>query len=186
MAETHTEVPAENHRTLHLLGGSLLFILGIVAFNAAAITSVALIYTLGWLLVIAGIIGFVMSFTVSNAGGVILGIVSAILSVVLGVIVLFNPSISLATITLLLAMYFVVDGVIRIAVAFTGKVEHAGWSIIYGIIAVILGGAIWAHLPTSSLFIYGIFIGIGLIIKGVTVIATSVTPLAASHKHRYA
>lgn len=181
MAETHTE----SHRNWHLLGGSLLFILGVVAFNAAAITSLALIYTLGWVLIIGGIIGFVMSFMVSESGGVILGIVSAILSLVLGVIVLFNPTISLATITLLLSMYFIVDGIIRIAVAFTGKIDNAGWSITYGIVAVILGAAIWAHLPTSSLFIFGIFIGIGLIIKGITVIATSVTPVAVGHKQRY-
>lgn len=186
MAEKHME--NGNHRNWKTLGGALLFILGIVALNAAAVTSFALIYTLGWVLVIGGVIGFVMSFAVNNASGIILGIVSAILSFVLGVIMILNPAVSLATVTLLLALYFVVDGIIRIAVSFSRTaIDNRGISLGYGIIMLVLGVAIWAHWPASSLFIFGIFIGISLIIRGIEILATAVSPFhITSHRTRYA
>lgn len=175
------------HRTLKAVGGALLFILGVVAINSSIVTSFAAVSILGWLLAIGGVIGFIMSFAIPNAGGVILGMVSSILSFVLGGLMVVNPGLSLATLTLLLSMYFIVDGVIRIAVSFSGKLEHWGWSLVYGLIILAFGIAVWTRLPISSLYIFGILIGVGLILKGITLLGTSFGPQeATTQRHHFA
>lgn len=184
MAERYIE--SQGTRTWKALGGALLFILGIAAFNAAAITSLALTFTLGWILLFGGFVGFFLSFALRGGGSIILGIVSSVLSFVLGGIMLVNPGLSLATLTLLLAMYFVVDGIIRVAVALSRPSENRGWTVFTGVVLALLGIAIWKHLPVSSLYIFGVFIGIGLILSGVTILATSVSPFQMPQRAHHA
>lgn len=175
------------HRTWKLIGGSVVFLLGLAALGAAAVTSLAVVMMFGWILIIGGVIGLIASFAITNGGGLILGIVSSFLSIVVGLLMILNPGISLATLTLLLAVYFVVDGAIRIAVAFTAYTDNRGWSLFEGVIMLALGFIIWTHLAGITLYIFGIFIGISLLLKGAAIVATSVTPIhLGGHRPRYA
>ena len=186
MAETHIDehTHTETHRTWKTLGGALVFLLGIAALGASAFTSYALVLTLGWILVIGGVIGLIASFAIPEAGGIILGIISSLLSVVVGALMVLNPTVSLGVLALLLAMYFLVDGAVRIAVSFTQYVDNRTWSLFEGIVMLILGFAMWAHFPGISLYIFGIFIGLSLILKGAAILASSVTPFQIQHGHK--
>lgn len=172
MAEQNANEHTKN-KTLTAFGGLALFILGLLAFNASILTSFTVVYALGWILVIGGIAGFFLSFSIRDTGGLVLGMVSAVLSFVVGLLIISNPTLSLATMALLLAMFFVVDGVIRIVASFVTQTENKGWSLFYGIVLLALGLAVWARMPYVSLYIFGVFIGIALMVRGVLLVATS-------------
>jgi uncharacterized membrane protein HdeD (DUF308 family) len=62
----------------------------------------------------------------------------------------------------------------RIILAFNMREGSAWvWVVISGLVTLLLGGVILAHWPVSSLYVLGIFLGVDLVIAGVSWIAIS-------------
>ena len=71
--------------------------------------------------------------------------------------------------TLLLAAVILAGGVLEIITYFRLKGENAsGWMLFNGIIALLLGGMIWFHWPSSSVWAIGILVGTTLLMTGMT------------------
>jgi uncharacterized membrane protein HdeD (DUF308 family) len=146
--------------------GILLIVLGIIALIDSVSVSLISMLFFGWVLVIAGIIEAIQAFRHRHAGRHMFHVLNAVLAIVVGAMLLLHPVAGLLIVTLLLAIYFTVAGVFRIAAAASTRVPGWGWSLMNGIITLILGILIWAHWPVSSLWIVGLFIGIDLVILG--------------------
>ena len=91
-------------------------------------------------------------------------VTGGILMLVLGVVFLTNPALSLASLTLLLAVYFVTIGIVRSFQALAMRYDSWGWGLASGVVTLILGILIWAQWPVSSLYIIGLFVGIVLLV----------------------
>jgi len=69
--------------------------------------------------------------------------------------------------TMLIAIYFLVDGISEIIAAFKIKPDQGwGWVLFNGIIAVLLGFMIWRQWPVSGAWAIGILVGIHILITG--------------------
>jgi uncharacterized membrane protein HdeD (DUF308 family) len=68
--------------------------------------------------------------------------------------------------TLVLAVFFLVGGFIRIIASFSFDVPNRIWAILNGIVAAVLGILLWIHWPVSGLWFIGLAIGIELIFRG--------------------
>jgi uncharacterized membrane protein HdeD (DUF308 family) len=68
--------------------------------------------------------------------------------------------------TLMLAVAFLVGGVVRLVYALMENFSGRGWVIVSGLINVLLGVLIWRQWPESSYWVIGMFIGIDLIFNG--------------------
>ncbi len=73
--------------------------------------------------------------------------------------------------TLLLAFYFLIDGISEIIAAFKIKPDQGwGWVLFNGIIAVLLGFMIWRQWPVSGKWAIGVLVGIHIVFSGWTMV----------------
>src|SRR5580704_17119018 len=147
----------------------LLIVLGLLAISLPAIASFGVARVLSWLILIDGIFQFVYAFKSHGVGRTIWKLLVATLYVVVGVYLLLNPLLGLAKLTLLLAIFFFVEGIFDIG-TFIGarKSEGSEWLLLHGIITLLLGVMIWRHWPFSSLGALGTLAGISMLVTGVT------------------
>jgi len=162
----------KNAGTLVFLG-ILTVVFGALAVGSPLITGLAVSMFVGGLLVVAGIVRVVEALKSGQLGAGILGSVLGLLTLVCGVLMLFRPLIGLATLTLVMAVYFLVDGITEIVVAFKMKPEKGwGWMLFGGIVALLLGIFIWRQWPLSGAWAVGTLVGIHLLLSGWTMIMT--------------
>jgi uncharacterized membrane protein HdeD (DUF308 family) len=152
--------------------GIVLMLAGILALGSLAFTSVLTTSLIGWIFLIAGIVKFFSIFFASQdrLASAMLGI----LYFIIGLIIILNPTVTLATLTLILAIAWTVGGAVSaITALFASGEDYRGWRIFGGIITFLLGVLVWSGWPESSLYIVGLFVGIDLIIAGAGMTALS-------------
>ena len=94
------------------------------------------------------------------------------LAILCGVVMLARPMLGLASLTMVLAIYFLVDGVFEIIAAFKIRGERGWfWLILGGIVSLVLAYFIWREWPVSGTWAVGILVGIRLIFAGWSMIA---------------
>jgi uncharacterized membrane protein HdeD (DUF308 family) len=164
------QVPAEVIRNWGwlLAFGIGLAILGILAvFRAAKATVVSMVF-FGWLLIFASIIEIVLAFMVGTWSGFFLHLLVGILFGVIGFLLLAKPVASAEAITMVMAVLFIVLGVYQIIAPLVVHLQGGGWWVLDGIVTAVLGILILAQWPVSGLWVIGLFIGIDLILNGLT------------------
>ena len=149
-----------------LAGGIAWIVLGMIAIGDVVFLTVVSVAFFGLLLLIEGIIEAVQTFRHRKGGHFFLHLLAAVLSVVVGFELFLNPTAGALVLTLVLAIYFIVGGLFRIAVAIAMQLPSRGWMIFNGIVTLLLGVLVLAHWPLSALWVIGLFIGIDLIVGG--------------------
>ena len=85
---------------------------------------------------------------------------------------LARPGMALATLTLVLAAFFFVDGIFQIVWAFRLRpIKGWGWTLLSGVVALALGIMIWRQFPVSGIWAVGTLAGINLIFGGSSIVA---------------
>jgi uncharacterized membrane protein HdeD (DUF308 family) len=170
---------SENKGWFYFLG-ILLIVLGVVAIAFPFVTTIAAKILLGWLFLIGGIVQIVHAFSTRQWSEFFLDLLVGVLYVVGGGWLAFFPLTGIVTLTLLLALMFIVQGVLEAGIAFRIR-PHAGWvwMLLAGIVAVAVGVLLIAELPSSATWAIGLLVGINLIMSG---FAYLFLPLAAGAK----
>lgn len=151
----------------YLLEGVLLMIAGVVALVYPYLASVTLVFLLGWILVISGALQAIGLIGAKDVPHFWWQLVSAVLAILVGVLLLRNPDAGLLIMTVLLIVFFIVEGISKIIFAlnirpFMGWV----WVLLSGVIGLLLGAYLWANMPLSSEWVLGVLLGIQLIAEG--------------------
>jgi len=89
-----------------------------------------------------------------------------VLSFVVGGLIVANPAAGMLSLTLLMATFFIVGGIFRIATALSFRVPGRAWAVAGGTVTVALGAIIAAEWPVSAVWVIGTFVGIDLIFDG--------------------
>ena len=147
--------------------GIIAIILGILAMIAPVITGLSIALLLGLLVVVGGIVRLVWAFQAGSLGEGILKFLLAGLTLVCGMLLVANPLFASGFLTILLALYFIVDGISEIAVGMGSK---RGWFIFAGAVSILLGVLLWAQFPLSGAWALGILLGLKLIFIGLIMI----------------
>jgi len=142
-------------------------ILGIFAIAEPAIAGLAVAILVGWLLILAGVAHLSTAFSGGGAGRVIWQVILGIIYVIGGVYFLTHPLLGLGTLTLLLAVIILAEAALEF-VAYFGTRRESGsvWLLINGLITLLLGGLIWVHWPSSSVWAIGTLVGVNLLMTG--------------------
>jgi uncharacterized membrane protein HdeD (DUF308 family) len=155
------------HSLWYLVQGALMVLGGILALVYPIVSSVAVVLFLGWILILSGI---VQGFSLIGAKDVPhfwLQLVSVVLSVIVGLLFIRNPGESLLTLTLLLIVFFMVEGFSKLIFALTIRpFPNWGWVLGSGVIGILLSFYLWASLPVTAIWLLGVLIGIQLICEG--------------------
>src|SRR5512144_2892701 len=102
------------HSLWYLIQSALMVLAGILALVYPVVSSVAVVFLLGWLLIISGIVQGISLVDVRNVPHFWLQLVSVVLSVIVGVLLLRHPGESLLTLTLLLIVFFMIEGISKV------------------------------------------------------------------------
>lgn len=157
-----------------LLGlGLALIVLGTLAIYSVVYATFASVIFFGWLLIFAGFIQFGHSLYARYWSGFWLQFIIGLCAVAAGALILFDPLAGMISLTLLLSLWFIIQGVIRIWLSLTKRFEHWIWILASGIISLLLGILILMQWPASGLYIIGLFVGIDLIFNGWSLVALS-------------
>lgn len=147
----------------------LFILLGILAIAEPAVASLAVALLVGWLLLIGAVAHLVTAFGGGGAGRVVWQILVAIVYAIGGIYFLTHPGIAVGTLTLLLAGVILAEGVFEAIAYFKWRgQEGSGWMLWNAIITLLLGGLIWFHWPSSSVWAIGTLVGVNLLMTGFT------------------
>lgn len=149
-----------------LVFGIVLTVLGILCVAMAQTATTFSILALGWVLLISGVIWFVNSFYAFASHGFFLYLLNAIIRSVTGYLLIRHPDAGAQGVTMLLAALFIVGGLFRAAGAGVIQYPRWGWTVLSGVISVVLGIYLLTTWPTASTYFLGIVIGIDLIFDG--------------------
>jgi uncharacterized membrane protein HdeD (DUF308 family) len=157
------------HAGLLIVQAALLIAAGLFAFVYPLLSSLAVSYFLGWVMIVAGVVQGVALVAAARAPHFWMQLVSAVLSAVVGVVFVRNPGLAVATLALLLVVYFMVEGIAKVALALTVRpLRNWGWVLASGIVGVLV--ALFLILtPVLSLVALGFFIGFQLVAEGIAI-----------------
>ncbi|CAN7654007.1 HdeD family acid-resistance protein [Phyllobacterium sp. LjRoot231] len=157
----------KRHSLWYLIQGGLLVAAGILAIVYPVFSSVAVVILLGWLLIISGVAQGISLLGTRHVPHYWLQLVSVILALLVGFLFLRDPGQGLLTITLLLIVFFMIEGISKIVFALTIRpFPHWGWVLASGLVGILLSLVLWASLPVTALWLIGLLLGIELISVG--------------------
>jgi uncharacterized membrane protein HdeD (DUF308 family) len=170
------------HWKAFLIEGILLTILGLAAMIVPPLASLAVTIFLGWMFLISGIAGLALTFWARGMPGFWWSLLSAVLAIGAGIILLVQPIEGTLTLTVVVGVYFLAEGVATIMYALEHRRELSGrwsWLLIAGIVDIVLAGIIISGLPGSALWAIGLLVGINLLFGGTTLIGMALAARAA-------
>src|ERR1700752_1052196 len=156
-----------------LVEGILLAILGIAAVIVPQVASLAVTILLGWLFLISGIGGLIVTFWAREMPGFWWSLISAALAVLAGLVLLAGPMQGVLTLTIVVGAYFLAEGVATVLYALEHRRELSerwSWLLIGGAMDIIIAGLIIAGLPGSAEWAIGLLAGLNLMFGGATLI----------------
>ena len=162
------------HWVLFLVEGVVLVVLGLLAIAIPPIASLAVAILVGWLILISGIIGLVTTFMMRHAPGFWWSLASAVLAILVGVILLGWPLTSVFSLTLVLIVFFLLEGIASIMFALEHRNQLSGrwgWMLASGIVDLILAALILIGLPGTAAWAIGLLVGINMLFGGSAMIA---------------
>jgi uncharacterized membrane protein HdeD (DUF308 family) len=169
MAQQNPVQVVRRASSFSILWGVLLIILGVLALGSPMLAAVAVTVVISWLIVVAGVVHLAVAFQRREVGSVIWRILVGLAYLAFGIYLLAHPAIGVASLTLILASLFLVEGIFDIVLFFqTRSVQGSGWVLFDGIITLLLGLMIYRHWPSSSVWAIGTLVGVSMIISGVT------------------
>ena len=155
------------HSLWYLVQGGLMILGGVLALVYPVIASFAVVGLLGWVLIASGIVQGISLIGAQSVPNFWLQLVSVGLSIVVGILFLSDPGGSLTTVTFLLIVYLVVEGISKVIFALTIRpIPKWGWVLASGVFSVLVAFVLYASLTSVSLWLLGLLLGIQLIAEG--------------------
>ena len=157
----------KRHSFWYILQSVLMILAGIMALIFPIISSVAIVIFLGWLLIFSGVLQAFSLIDARHVPHFWLQLVSVVLSVLVGILFLRNPGAGLLTLTLLLIVFFMVEGISKIIFSLTIRpFPNWGWVFASGVVGILLAFYLWANTPVTAIWLLGVLLGIELISEG--------------------
>jgi len=164
------------HWRLFLVQGVIMVILGLLAIAAPMAAAVFVAIYLGWLFLFSGILGLIALFSTHNVPAFVWNLITAALAVVVGVELLWRPVQGAISLTLVLAAFFIAEGIFQAITSIAYR--HAmsgtwGWMLLSGIADLVLAGLIILTWPMSAVWFLGLLAGISLITSGWAIVVAA-------------
>lgn len=161
------------HWKAFLVEGILLAVMGFAAVIVPQVASLAVTILLGWLFLISGIGGLIVTYWAREMPGFWWSLISAALAVLAGATLLARPMQGVLTLTIVVGAYFLAEGVATILYALEHRRELSerwSWLLIGGAMDIVIAGLIFAGLPGSAEWAIGLLAGLNLMFGGATLI----------------
>jgi uncharacterized membrane protein HdeD (DUF308 family) len=155
-----------------IFAGVLSVLAGILCIARPALGSLSVTYLIGFMMIAGGIARIFGVFSADSFGHGLLALLGGILTLLAGVVTVAMPGLGIATLTLILAVWLLVDGLSGVMLSFRLRPGHGwGWVLLSSIAALILGCMLLAHWPWTGLVAIGWLAGINLLMSGIAMIS---------------
>lgn len=167
--------------TWSIVWGVLLILFGMLAVGSPFVAAVAVSVVVAWLIILAGVVHLILAFHAHGAGSLIWKLLVGLAYLFFGVYLIMHPLLGVASLTLVLASLFLIEGILDIVLFFRMRpMRGSSWVLIDGVITVLLGLLIYIHWPSSSIWAIGTLVGVSMIISGITRVMLSLAARKAA------
>jgi uncharacterized membrane protein HdeD (DUF308 family) len=167
--------------TWSIVWGVLLILFGMLAVGSPFVAAVAVSVVVAWLIILAGVVHLILAFHAHGAGSMIWKLLVGLAYLFFGVYLIMHPLLGVASLTLVLASLFLIEGILDIILFFKMRsMRGSSWVLIDGVITVLLGLLIYIHWPSSSIWAIGTLVGVSMIISGITRVMLSLAARKAT------
>lgn len=161
--------------------GVVAIILGILAILMPFVAGASAMLLLGVLVLAAGIVRIIWAFGSDSVGKGLLKFGIGALTLLAGIVLLAHPLFAMVVLTIVLAIYFVLDGIAEIVAGIKRRPQLGWlWMLLGGIVSILLGIFIWRQFPLSGIWAIGILLGIKLFFVGLIMIMAGSVMRSAS------
>jgi uncharacterized membrane protein HdeD (DUF308 family) len=163
-----------DHWKLYLAEGIALLVLGAIAIVVPPIATLAVTIVLGWLFLVSGVFGLFTTFMMRQAPGFWWSLISAALGVLVGGLLLARPISGALSLTIVVVVFFIIEGAASIMFALDHKRELSGrwgWMLVSGIVDLVLAALMFGGLPSTAAWAIGLLVGINMVFGGSALIA---------------
>jgi uncharacterized membrane protein HdeD (DUF308 family) len=161
---------------MSIVWGVVLIVFGMLAVGSPFLAAVAVNAVIAWLIVLAGVVHLTLAFAAHGAGSMIWKLLVGLAYLGFGAYVIMHPVLAVASLTLILASLFLIEGVLDVVLFFKMRpMRGSSWVLIDGVITLLLGLLIYAQWPSSSVWAIGTLVGISMILSGITRVMLSLT-----------
>jgi uncharacterized membrane protein HdeD (DUF308 family) len=142
---------------------------GVLAIGIPFVAGVAVTAIVGWLLIFSGLLHLAFAWRAGRPGAVLLEILLGLVYGVIGFYLIMRPVAGLASLTLAVAFYLLIEGVLEFVLSFRLRpARGSGWLMVDGIITLVLAVMIWSTWPSSAVWVVGTLVGISMFFSGMT------------------
>jgi uncharacterized membrane protein HdeD (DUF308 family) len=161
--------------------GVLLAVVGVIALMNVVDATLVTTVIVGIALVFGGVMQLVGAWaSEGSTGRRVLMAVLGVLYIIVGLEVIADPLAGAIALTIFVALFLIFDGILRIVSALVSETEHKVWTILFGIVMIILGVWLWSGIPVSGVAI-GFFVGLQLLVAGIAWILIGFAARSATH-----
>jgi uncharacterized membrane protein HdeD (DUF308 family) len=173
-AETSPRDALRAHSGWFIGLGIVWIVLGTLAVLVPFVATLAVELLFGAIFLIGGIAQVIHAFRARAWSGFLGQLLVGVLAIVLGIVLLLFPIQGALTLTIVLAAFFIAQGVLQLFYALRdASLPGRGWMIASGVLSIIVGGLIWLQLPGSAVWALGLLVGIQLIFTGWALVMTA-------------
>jgi uncharacterized membrane protein HdeD (DUF308 family) len=153
----------------------LMIAAGVLAVFSPAVAGVAVTVFFGWLLIFSGILHLAFAWQAGRPGAIVWEILIGVLYGGIGSYLLGQPVAGLESLTLALAVYLVIEGVLEGVLSFLLRpLPGSGWLLFDGILTLVIAAMIVSAWPVSSVWAIGTLVGVSMFSSGITRLMLSV------------
>jgi len=164
----------QKHWKLFAVEGVFFIILGSIAIIIPQVFTIGIALLLGWLLLVAGIFQIIRSLSLRNMPGISFWLFSGLLQVIIGYFLVIKPMAGILTLTMLLTLFFALEGVVKISMALMMRpLSRWGWVFFSGLTSLFLAIVVWAGWPGTASWVLGLLLGINMIFLGYSLLNIS-------------
>lgn len=153
--------------------GVLLLILGIVAIYYPEGIGEVTVTIIGVFLIIGGMLRLMFSFLSFSMGSLLIKVIYSLIMIFAGGWIIINPDMGLKGLTMVFAVYFLVDGLTTLIYSFNLMPVGGGmYMLLDAIVSLVIGGFILYNWPETGQYALGTYLGIKLILDGLMLALT--------------
>jgi uncharacterized membrane protein HdeD (DUF308 family) len=164
--------------------GLALIVLGFVALGAIGFAAPPSAFLVGGFLVLAGLIKTTEASGLRSWGGFTHLRLAGLVSLVVGLVMLTNPAASERSLTLVMAMFFTIAGIVRLAAARSSRFPGRPHAMTSDAVTVLLGVVIGIGWPVPGAGTVGTFVAIDLIFDGWSLVMAGIVAYERTHRAR--
>jgi uncharacterized membrane protein HdeD (DUF308 family) len=170
MTEPTTTWRVTEHRTRwkwFLALGTILLVLGMTGISAATLLELTSLLVFGPLLLASSIMQILTALFAETRKERLLHFIAAALELALGFLVMVNPPERIVGLVVVVAIFFVAIGLVRLVRSLVTRSRGRAWTLLAGVIVLLLGISLWIGGPAAKLEFVGLCIALDFLCHGV-------------------